>query len=46
MTNYVFDPGVAVIANRWPGDDLDVVVLGNTACTVGEVRDLLREAAG
>ena len=40
------DPGVAVIANRWPDDDLDVVVLGNTAGPVGEVRDLLRETAG
>lgn len=40
------DPGVAVIANRWPGHDLDVVVLGNTAGPVGEVRDLLRETAG
>jgi CubicO group peptidase (beta-lactamase class C family) len=40
------DPGVSVIANRWPDDDLDVVVLGNTACPVGEVRDLLRETAG
>jgi CubicO group peptidase (beta-lactamase class C family) len=39
------DPGVAVIANRWPGDDLDVVVLSNTAFPVGEVRDLLRETA-
>jgi CubicO group peptidase (beta-lactamase class C family) len=40
------DPGVAVIANRWPDDDLNVVVLGNTEGPVGEVRDLLREAAG
>jgi CubicO group peptidase (beta-lactamase class C family) len=39
------DPGVAVIANRWPHDDLDVVVLSNTAGPVGEVRDLLRQTA-
>jgi len=40
------DPGVAVIANRWPDDDLDVIVLGNTEGPVFEVRDVLREVAG
>ena len=39
------DPGVAVIANRWPDDDLNIVVLSNTAAPVREVRDLLRETA-
>lgn len=39
------DPGVAVIVNRWPGDDLQVVVLGNTAGPVGEVRDLCRASS-
>ena len=39
------DPGVAVMANRWPDDDLDVIVLGNTEGPVAEARDLLREAA-
>jgi CubicO group peptidase (beta-lactamase class C family) len=40
------DPGVAVIAKRWPDDDLDIVVLSNTAAPVHEVRDLLRKAVG
>ena len=39
------DPGVAVTANRWPDDDVHIVVLGNTEGPVGEVRDLLRAAA-
>ena len=37
------DPGVAVNAYRWPDDDLNIIVLSNTAGPVGEVRDLLRE---
>ncbi len=39
------DPGVAATANRWPDDDVHVVVLCNTEGPVGEVRDLLRAAA-
>ena len=32
-----------VNAYRWPDDDLNIIVLSNTAGPVGEVRDLLRE---
>jgi CubicO group peptidase (beta-lactamase class C family) len=39
------DPGVEVIANRWPDEDLNVIVLCNTEGTAADVRDLLREAA-
>ena len=39
------DPGVEVLANRWPDDDLNVIVLCNTEGTAGDVRDLLRAAA-
>ena len=35
------DPGVAVIVNRWPADDLNVVVLCNMEGLAGEVRDEL-----
>ena len=40
------DPGVVVTAYRWPDDDIHVIVLGNTAGPVGDVRDLLRAKAG
>jgi CubicO group peptidase (beta-lactamase class C family) len=39
------DPGVEVLANRWPDDELHVIVLCNTEGTAGDVRDLLRSAA-
>jgi CubicO group peptidase (beta-lactamase class C family) len=39
------DPGVAAIANHWPGEDLSVVVLTNAGHQVTEARDLLLEAA-
>jgi CubicO group peptidase (beta-lactamase class C family) len=35
------DPGVMVIANRWPDDDVNVVVLCNTEAHAIEVRDEL-----
>ena len=34
-----WDPGVRVSAARWPDDDLNIVVLGNTEHLAGEVRD-------
>lgn len=39
------DPGVEVLANRWPDQDLGVVVLCNGEDLAGDVRDLLVEAA-
>jgi CubicO group peptidase (beta-lactamase class C family) len=33
------DPGVSVIVNRWPDDDVHVVVLCNVEDLAGEVRD-------
>jgi CubicO group peptidase (beta-lactamase class C family) len=39
------DPGVAVVANRWPDDDVNVVVLCNTEWPVNEVRDRIATAA-
>jgi CubicO group peptidase (beta-lactamase class C family) len=33
------DPGVAVIVNRWPDDDVHVIVLCNMEDLAGEVRD-------
>jgi CubicO group peptidase (beta-lactamase class C family) len=38
------DPGVEVLANRWPDDDVNVVVLCNGEGLAGEVRDRLVEA--
>ncbi len=38
------DPGVSVLANRWPDEALNIVVLCNGEEGAGEVRDLLREA--
>jgi CubicO group peptidase (beta-lactamase class C family) len=35
------DPGVDVLVNRWPEEDLNVVVLCNGEGLTGEVRDLL-----
>ncbi len=35
------DPGVSVIANRWPEEDLNLVVLCNVEDLAGPVRDLL-----
>jgi CubicO group peptidase (beta-lactamase class C family) len=35
------DPGVAVIVNRWPDDDVNIIVLCNTEDLAGEVRDEL-----
>lgn len=40
------DPGVEVLAARWPDKDAHVVVLCNGEDLAGEVRDLLLEAAG
>ncbi len=40
------DPGVEVIANRWPADDLHVVVLCNVEGHAGAVRAALLEAWG
>jgi CubicO group peptidase (beta-lactamase class C family) len=34
-----WDPGVMVMANRWPDDDVNVVVLCNMEELAGEVRD-------
>lgn len=39
------DPGVEVVANHWPDDDVNVVVLCNMEGLLGEVRDRLVEAA-
>ncbi|MCW2759894.1 MAG: class beta-lactamase-related serine hydrolase [Marmoricola sp.] len=39
-----WDPGVMVLANRWPDDDVNVVVLCNGEGLAGEVRDLVVEA--
>jgi CubicO group peptidase (beta-lactamase class C family) len=39
------DPGVAVIANRWPDDDVNVVVLCNGEGLAGEVRDAVVKAS-
>ena len=38
------DPGVDVMVQRWPEDDVNLVVLGNTEDLSGEVRDLLVDA--
>jgi CubicO group peptidase (beta-lactamase class C family) len=40
------DPGVEVLAARWPDQDTHVVVLCNCEGRSGDVRDLLVEAAG
>ncbi len=40
------DPGVIVTGYRWPDEDLNIVVLGNTEGPIIEARDLLRAAAG
>lgn len=39
------DPGVEVLAHRWPVEDVDVVVLCNVEDLAGEVRDRLVSAA-
>lgn len=38
------DPGVSAVANRWPDDDLDVVVLCSTEDIASEVRDAVLDA--
>ncbi len=38
------DPGVSAIANRWPEDDVNAVVLCNVEDLAGEVRDLMVQA--
>ena len=38
------DPGVEVLVNRWPEEDLHVIVLLNHEGPAGEVRDLLAAA--
>jgi CubicO group peptidase (beta-lactamase class C family) len=38
------DPGVDVIANRWPDDDVHIVVLCNEEGLAGQVRDQLVDA--
>jgi CubicO group peptidase (beta-lactamase class C family) len=40
------DPGVSAIVNRWPQDDVNVVVLGNVEDGVVEVRDEVMSAFG
>lgn len=39
------DPGVEVLAHRWPGDDVNLVVLCNMEDLAGEVRDHMITAA-
>ena len=38
------DPGVQVLVHRWPDEDTDLVVLGNTEGLAGDVRDLVLTA--
>jgi CubicO group peptidase (beta-lactamase class C family) len=40
-----WDPGVMVLAHRWPDDGVNLVVLCNGEGLAGEVRDLLLESA-
>jgi len=39
------DPGVEVVANRWPDDDVNIVALCNMEGLAGDVRDRLIEVA-
>jgi len=39
------DPGVEVIANRWPDEDVNIVVLCNGEGLAGEVRDAVVEVS-
>lgn len=39
------DPGVEVLASRWPGDEVNLVVLCNGEGLAGEVRDLVLDVA-